>query len=211
MAVPPFRCELEARWQATAGQDLSVGTSVRKGIANQPLADNWLTIGSGSRFPAVAPNREIPKKNEGQRSPAAPSCVGSFALGAGGRRFESGRPDQNSSNDSYESRFPPDVDPAPTNNLRTSLPRFSSSLDVSLAGTIKTSRAARSRFTHESRTIEFDGAERSDLRSIPGSRDTRARLRPHRWPQRSRQRQTPSGPPTEGKIQARCLEADWRT
>ena len=57
-------------------------------VFNQPLADNWLTIGSGSRFPAVAPNREIPKKNGGQRSPAAPSCVGSFALGARGRWFE---------------------------------------------------------------------------------------------------------------------------
>ena len=97
MAVPPFRCELEARWQATAGQKLSVGTSVQERVFNQPLADNWLTIGSGSRFPAVAPNREIPKKNEGQRSPAAPSCVGSFALGAGGRWFESSRPDHFSS------------------------------------------------------------------------------------------------------------------
>ena len=56
MAVPPFRCELEARWQATAGQDLSVGTSVRERVFNQPLADNWLTIGSGSWFPAVAPS-----------------------------------------------------------------------------------------------------------------------------------------------------------
>ena len=93
MAVPPFRCELEARWQATAGQDLMVGTSLRERVFNQPLADNWLTIGSGSRFPAVAPNREFPKDNEGQRSPAAPSCVGFFALGAGGRWFESSRPD----------------------------------------------------------------------------------------------------------------------
>ncbi len=46
MAVPPFRCELEARWQATAGQDLMVETSLRKRVFNQPLADNWLTIGS---------------------------------------------------------------------------------------------------------------------------------------------------------------------
>ena len=46
MAVPPFRCELEARWQATAGQDLVVGTSLRERVFNQPLADNWLTIGS---------------------------------------------------------------------------------------------------------------------------------------------------------------------
>jgi len=56
MAVPPFRCELEARWQATAGQDLMVGTSRRERVFNQPLADNWLTIGSGSRFTAVAPS-----------------------------------------------------------------------------------------------------------------------------------------------------------
>ena len=92
MAVPPFRCELEARWPVTAGQKLCVGTSFQERVFNQPLADNWLTIGSGSRFPAVAPNREIPKKSEGQRSPAAPSCVGSFALGAGGRWFESSSP-----------------------------------------------------------------------------------------------------------------------
>ena len=59
MAVPPFRCELEARWQATAGQELSVATSVQERVFNQPLDDNRLTIGSGSRFPAVAPNREI--------------------------------------------------------------------------------------------------------------------------------------------------------
>ena len=54
---------------------------------NQPLDDNRLTIGRSSRFPAVAPNWKFPKKNEGQQSPAAPSCVGSFALGAGGRWF----------------------------------------------------------------------------------------------------------------------------
>ena len=46
----------------------SVGWDERSGEGfNQPLDDNRLTIGSGSRFPAVAPNREIPKKNEGQR------------------------------------------------------------------------------------------------------------------------------------------------
>src|SRR3954468_5168029 len=91
MAVPPFRCE--SSWEATAGQDLSVGTSVRERVFNQPSDDNRLTIGRSSRFPAVAPSWEFPKKNEGQRSPAAPSCVGFFALGAGGRWFESSRPD----------------------------------------------------------------------------------------------------------------------
>ena len=59
----------------------------------EPLADNWLTIGSGSQFPAVAPSCKFPEQNEGQRSPAAPSCVGFLALGAGGRWFESSRPD----------------------------------------------------------------------------------------------------------------------
>src|SRR5207249_2923944 len=62
-----FRCELESRWQATAGRKLWLGSSVLERVFNQPLADNWLTIGSGSRFPAVAPSRKFPNKNEGQR------------------------------------------------------------------------------------------------------------------------------------------------
>ena len=65
----------------------------REGIINQPSADNWLTIGSGSGFSGVAPSCEFPKKKEGQRFPAAPSCPSVCALGAGGRWFESSRPD----------------------------------------------------------------------------------------------------------------------
>jgi hypothetical protein len=56
-------------------------------------ARNWLTMRSGSGFSGVAPSCEIPKKNEGLRSPAAPNCPGVSALGAEGRGFESLRPD----------------------------------------------------------------------------------------------------------------------
>jgi hypothetical protein len=54
---------------------------------------HWLTIGSGSQFSGVATSREIPKKNEGQRSAAAPGCPSNSVLGAGGRWFESSHPD----------------------------------------------------------------------------------------------------------------------
>jgi len=53
-----------------------------------------LTIGSGPKFPAVGPDSEIPGEHEGQRSAAAPGCLGFFDWGSGGRRFESGHPDQ---------------------------------------------------------------------------------------------------------------------
>ena len=47
MAVPPFRCELEARWQATAGQDLMVGTSgCRSGASLRSSAERMDVVHS---------------------------------------------------------------------------------------------------------------------------------------------------------------------